>query len=63
MVRKSGEVPAGDNTEKRPDKGKEKDDDGLRKSKLALSQALGRGWRTASAVVVSHRHERYMKQS
>jgi hypothetical protein len=34
------------------EKGKEKADDDLHKSKLGLSQALGKAWRTASAVVV-----------
>jgi poly [ADP-ribose] polymerase 6/8 len=33
------------------EKGKEKADDDLHKSKLGLSQALGKAWRTASAVV------------
>jgi hypothetical protein len=43
-------------TEKVDTKGKGKVDGDLRKSKLGVSQALGKAWRTASAAVVRLPH-------
>lgn len=53
LAPKGTEAAPDAHTEKVDTKGKGKvDDGGLRKSKLGLSQALGKAWRTASATVV-----------
>lgn len=53
LAPKGTEEAPGTHTEKVDTKGKGKVGDGdLRKSKLGVSQALGKAWRTASAAVV-----------